>query len=103
MSSTSLYSGRLGRNGYEFLDSIDAEEEQLQLLQAIARSEPIRKPAIKTAAVGRYNPIYRHPLPISGRRYNHDILLSRVLSCTIEKQAAAAVSDRWSCDPKPIE
>lgn len=97
MSSTSLYSGRLDKKKSAFLNNVDKEEDQLDLLVAIASGKPIRKKAEVSRHVARYAPIYRHPLPVSDRRFFHEMTLNRVLCAKIEDQAAAAVSlgDPW--------
>ncbi len=90
------YSGRLSRRSAEFLQ-LEDENDELDLLLNIARSTTIRNKVAIPRQVTRYSPMYKHPLPISERRYNHEMILNRVLSCKVEEQAAAAISqsDPW--------
>jgi len=47
-----------------------------------------------------YQPVFKHPLPISAHSSGHDANLKRVLCCSLEKQAAAAVTlgDAWALE-----
>ncbi len=72
------------------------ESEELSLLYSIAKSEGLNK-GYKTPL---YHPIYKHPLPVSEHRYDHENHLRRILSCKIPFQGMAAITkgDAWSLE-----
>jgi hypothetical protein len=72
---------------------LSSEVDQLSLMRAIATGKSVVAPG---ASVGAYVSIYKHPLPVSKHRYNHEAVLRRIMSCPIEMQAAAAVVARDS-------
>lgn len=90
-------SGRPAKDDDTILNSVGDSLDELTLMWAITRGESIRYPAKPDRARQRYSPIYKHPLPPSERRYNHEYVLRKVLCCKIENQVAAAVAmgDPW--------
>lgn len=81
----------------KYVDLKDCEEDDLYLLKAIARTDSITRPGVRTTVIKRYTPILKHPLPLSSHRYKHEAILRRVKSCPLEQQARAAVAagDAW--------
>ena len=70
---------------------LSSEGDALTLLRAVAKSTSIV--ATGTPPTG-YKPLYRHPLPASKYRYEHECMMKTIMSCPLEKQAAAAVVSR---------
>lgn len=79
----------------KFTLDIDNEEDQLRLLRAIAKGQPLTSPG--KVKPQRYQPLFKHPLPVSDHSAFHDINLRRATCCALTKQAAAAVTfgDAW--------
>ena len=77
----------------------DEDLENLRILTAIARSEGLNIDKSKPYNP-RYTPIFKHPLPLSDHRYEHEQNLRRILSCKLEFQAIAAISqsDGWTLE-----
>jgi ankyrin repeat protein len=73
------------------------EAANLALLTSIARSEGLNRG--KPSKIF-YNPIYKHPLPISDHRYDYENNLRRILSCSVPFQGMAAITkgDAWSLE-----
>ncbi len=73
------------------------EEDNFDLLRAIARSEGLN---CKDNRIKGYLPLFKHPLPVSDNRHEHESVLKRVLSCKIEFQGIAAITlgDAWSLE-----
>lgn len=71
-------------------------DSDLSLLYSIAKSEGLNKGSKPPL----YNPIYKHPLPISDHRFHHEDNLRRILSCKISFQGMAAITkgDAWSLE-----
>ena len=69
----------------------NSEVDSLSLLRAIAKSTSVV--ATGSCRAG-YKPYYRHPLPVSKYRHDHDVVIKKIMSCPLEKQAAAAVVSR---------
>ena len=74
---------------------IDSEADQLRLLKACAKSEPMT--AMSATRPQRYQPIFKHPLPVSDHSADHDANLRRARCCALPRQVAAAVTfgDAW--------
>lgn len=70
--------------------SIAEEDEDFELLRAIARSEGLNS---KNHKITGYLPLFKHPLPISDARHEHEKILKKVSSCKIEFQACAAIKN----------
>ena len=88
-------------NKGKFKDLQDNEADDLTLLKAVARGEPLTRSGDATnPRIKRYSPIFKHPLPMSNYRYKHESILRRVLSCRLEKQARAAITigDAWTLE-----
>jgi len=79
----------------KFVLDIDNEEDQLRLLKACAKNEPLTSPG--KVRPQRYQPIFKHPLPVSDHSSFHDANLRRARCCALSGQAAAAVTfcDAW--------
>lgn len=77
--------------------SVAEEDEDFELLRAIARSEGLNS---KNHKITGYLPLFKHPLPISDARHEHEKILKKVSSCKIEFQACAAITlgDAWSLE-----
>lgn len=71
-------------------------DEDRSLLTSIAKSEGLN---VGTKKV-RYTPIYKHPLPLSERKFAIEDNLRKVLSCKIPFQGMAAITrgDPWSLE-----
>ena len=98
MLTSSYSSGRGNKNNPKFIDyDLDEEVDCTNILKAIAKSHPV---VVTGIPVIKYIPMYRHPLPVSKHRHEHTMVLTRVLSCPLHKQAAAAVtfSDPWTLE-----
>lgn len=72
----------------------DTDIDEFELLKSIATSKGFRdrnsgSGRIKTGKASRYLPIYKHPLPVSEYRYNHENNLKFCLSCKVEHQGEA--------------
>ncbi|RYG66386.1 ankyrin repeat domain-containing protein [archaeon] len=76
----------------------DYTQEELDLLNCIARSEGLHNHSLKPKT--NYTPLLKHPLPMSDRRYEHENVLRRVLSCKPSFQGMAAISqgDAWTLE-----
>jgi hypothetical protein len=70
------------------------KDADYRLLRTVARSEGLY--SVDEQTVG-YLPIFKHPLPVSNTRFEHEDILRKVLSCKIECQAMAAITkgDAW--------
>jgi hypothetical protein len=75
----------------------DEETQNFNLLRAIARSEGLNS---KDNRIKGYLPLFKHPLPVSDSRHEHERILKRVLSCKLEYQGIAAITlgDAWSLE-----
>ncbi len=75
----------------------DDDEESFNLLRAIARSEGLKN---KNNKIKGYLPLFKHPLPVSDNRHEHESVLKRVLSCKLEYQGIASITlgDAWSLE-----
>lgn len=82
-------SGRYGDLRYSAYDS--NSDEATNLLRAIAKSTSVVSPGLSRKG---YKALYRHPLTVSKHRYEHELVLNRIMSCPLHKQAAAAVVAR---------
>eukprot|EP01031_Cornospumella_fuschlensis_P036544 gene36544-44332_t len=76
----------------------DYTQEELDLLNSIARSEGLNSHTRTPKTT--YTPLLKHPLPISDRRFEHENVLRRVLSCKPSFQGMAAISqgDAWTLE-----
>ena len=92
MMMSTYSSGRLAEKTkhQKFIQyDMDDEVDCTKLLKAIAKSEDVivdGKPVLK------YIPMYKHPLPVSKTRHEHELVLRRVLSAPLPRQAIAAVT-----------
>lgn len=82
-------SGRLGDFRFPAQDS--TSEDTTNLLRAIAKSTSVVSPG--QSRMG-YKALYRHPLTVSKHRFEHEVVLNRIMSCPLHKQAAAAIVSR---------
>lgn len=71
-------------------------EEEYDLLRSIARNDPLGT-SVGNYVRDDYDPILKHPLPLSEHRYLHEGNLKRVLSCRKELQAFGSITagDAW--------
>ena len=71
-------------------------EEEYDLLRALARNDPLGESACNYVREG-YDPILRHPLPLSEHRYLHEANLRKIMSCRKEIQAFGCITagDAW--------
>ncbi len=67
----------------------DKNQNSFNLLRAIARSEGLNTTDTK---IKGYLPLFKHPLPVSDNRHEHEKVLKKVLSCKLEFQAIAAIT-----------
>lgn len=79
-------------------DDDDYTPEEIELLNSIARSEGLHNHRLLSRTV--YTPLLHHPLPVSDRRYQHENILRRVMSCKPSFQGMAAISqgDAWTLE-----
>ena len=85
----------------KFIKLENNEEDDLKLLRAVARGEPLTvSGSLPPAVVMRFVPVFKHPLPSSNHKYKHEAVLRRVTSCSLEKQAKAAITlgDAWTLE-----
>jgi ankyrin repeat protein len=91
-------SGRPKAKSKKFEINLDDPDDCERLLKAIASGNSLTEAAPEHKRPGdKYQPVFRHPLPISDHSAFHDANLKRALCCTLEKQAVAAVTmgDAW--------
>lgn len=81
-----------------FFEDEGYSPEEIELLNSIARSEGLHNHRQVPRTI--YTPILKHPLPISERRFDHENVLRRVLSCKPAFQGMAAISqgDAWTLE-----
>jgi Ankyrin repeats (3 copies) len=85
-----LTSGRPEKNDTKFKKyDLDDEVDATDLLRRIAKGASVVESA---APAKKYLPLFKHPLPVSKHRYDHEANLKRIMSNHIERQAAAAVT-----------
>jgi hypothetical protein len=67
------------------------DDEEMYLMQCIMRGEPLVK---KTAGkiTKKIVPIFKHPLPVSDRRFAHEKLYRKICSYAADKQVLSAVT-----------
>ena len=91
-------SGKPSRQTKASKSRIDLEnpEDVERLIKAINRGEALTSPA-PGARPQHFQPLFKHPLPISDHSAYHEANLRRVTCCRLEKQAGAAVTlaDAW--------
>ena len=77
---------------------ISRQEDQDLLMTKIARGEALTSPAKDLPE--RYEPLFKHPLPISDHSAAHESNLRRVQCCPLDRQAMAAVTmgDAWALE-----
>jgi hypothetical protein len=70
----------------------------LDLLTSIARSEGLQKGNPNKKLF--YNPLYKHPLPISDHRFSYEASLRKILSSDVSFQGISAIikGDAWSLE-----
>lgn len=78
-------------------ESVQEYDEEFELLRAVARSEGLNN---RNHKIKGYLPLFKHPLPISDARHEHEKILKKVSSCKIEFQGCAAITlgDAWSLE-----
>lgn len=86
------------KGAVKFELDLDNEEDQLRLLKACARNEPLT--STSKVKPQRYQPLFKHPLPVSDHSAYHDANLRRARCCALPRQAAAAVTfgDAWALE-----
>ena len=77
--------------------SVQEVDEDFELLRAVARSEGLNS---RNNKIPGYLPLFKHPLPISDARHDHEKILKKVSSCKLEFQGCAAITlgDAWSLE-----
>jgi hypothetical protein len=90
-------SGKPHRPSKKFTIDLDNPDDQERLIKAVARGEALTSAAPTKAIPKTFQPLFKHPLPISDHSGYHESNLKRVQCCKLEKQAAAAVTlaDSW--------
>jgi hypothetical protein len=91
-----MYSGKM--SSAKHMDSPKTHDEELELIRKVCRDEPTVKPGVPPKDLKKkFNPIFKHPLPLSVNRSLHEKLLRRVLCMSLYKQAqaAATLGDAW--------
>lgn len=76
---------------------MDEEETAFSLLRSVARSDGL---CAVEERQKRYLPLFKHPLPISDHRQDHENVLRKISSCKPEKQTFAAIcqGDAWTLE-----
>ena len=79
----------------KFQLNIDDPEDFNRLLRACAQKKALTSPGKKKPL--RYQPLFKHPLPVSDHSAYHDTNLRRATCCSLDNQIAAAVTfgDAW--------
>ena len=74
---------------------MDSVEDQQLLLKALAKNQALTSPSRSRPT--RFQPILKHPLPVSDHSAAHDANYRRATCCALHCQAAAAVTfgDAW--------
>ncbi len=67
-------------------------DEEMALMRAVYRSEPIRTKPVGPPVSKNYKPIFKHPLPVSDRRFHFESQLRKVLTFPGSEQAFSAVT-----------
>lgn len=90
-------SGKPQKPSEKFKLDLEKEEDQERLIKAVARGEALTSPMKVKHIPKTFQPLFKHPLPISDHSGYHEYNLKRVQCCTLPKQAAAAVTlaDAW--------
>ena len=83
-------SGKPHRPSEKFTIDLDNPDDQERLIKAVARGEALTSAAPTKAIPKTFQPLFKHPLPISDHSGYHESNLKRVQCCKLEKQAAAA-------------
>ena len=85
---------------HQFSLDLDNQDDIDKLLKCIASGDALTDAAPEAVRPKYYQPVFKHPLPISAHSSRHDANLKRVLCCSLEKQAAAAVTlgDAWALE-----
>lgn len=75
-------------------------DEEMDLMRAVYRGEPLNKKPVGTPVTKNYKPIFKHPLPVSDRRYFFESQLRRVVTFPGPEQAFAAVTlqNAWALE-----
>lgn len=71
----------------------DYSDADRDLLKLVARGDPLCG-SNKVQVSLSYQPIFRHPLPVSPQRYEHEKLLRHILTFPLDHQARGAVTLR---------
>ena len=90
-------SGKPQRPSEKFEIDLEKKEDQERLIKAVARGEALTSPMKVLHIPKTFQPLFKHPLPISDHSGYHEYNLKRVQCCKLQKQAAAAVTlaDAW--------
>ena len=93
-------SGKPMRPNKKFSLDVDNPDDVERLLKCIATGEPLTEMAPESARPKHYQPVFKHPLPVSDHSAIHEANLRRVMCCALPKQAAAAVTmgDAWALE-----
>lgn len=77
--------------------NLDDPDDVERLIKAVNRGEALTSAVPESARPSHFNPLFKHPLPISDHSAFHEANLRRVTCCRLEKQAGAAVTlaDAW--------
>jgi len=92
-------SGKPSRPNGKFNLDIDNPDDADRLMKAIARGEALTSPS-KDELPHKYQPVFKHPLPVSDHSALHGANLRRVTCCALNRQASAAVTcgDAWALE-----
>jgi hypothetical protein len=71
----------------------DYSEDEIEAVKRVNRGEPLRdKGRLSRQNISHVQPLYQHPLPLSGHRYQHEKILRDVLTHSLSRQALTAVT-----------
>ena len=75
-------------------------DDEMTLMRRVYRSEPLVTKPVGPPVTKNYKPIFKHPLPVSERRYFLENQLRRVLTYSGNEQALAAVTlqNAWALE-----
>jgi hypothetical protein len=86
--------------GIEMSEKSEYTDEEMSLMRAVYRGEPLNTKPVGPPVNRNYKPIFKHPLPVSDRRYFFESQLRRILTFPGHEQGIAAVTiqNAWALE-----
>jgi hypothetical protein len=75
-----------------FMSCEEYSDAELDLMKKAFRGEPLKPKTFGDRSSKKIQPIFRHPLPVSDRRYDHERVLRSIKSHAADKQVLSAVT-----------